>query len=751
MKKSLLLLFAIAMYSVPSFGQVSKSIAAPVWSTHLVESEPLPEVSLKYEGLEKILKEDSLESLTKGIAPRFAVAIDTLIDLKELGSYSTQGDMSRYELKIKSTEAKSIHLNFSNFYLPSGSILYLKGVGNKDQIGALGHYNNKVDKQFSTRPLMGESLLIDLYVPTAKLDLLSFQISQVVHGYRDLFHKSAKNFNSSGGCNRNTNCPEADLWQDVKRSVTIILTSNNTRWCSGTLINNVRKDSTPYLLTASHCQLGTNSIFVFGYENSSPNCLTNADGTLNNSISGAFSRAENSYSDFKLFELSITPPPSYNAYYAGWDANGVAPFESTTIHHPSGDIKKISQDYDTAISSAYSPPNNNTHWQVGNWESGTTEQGSSGSALFNQFKRVVGQLEGGSASCSQNLEDYFGKFSLSWNFNPATNRQLKHWLDPDNTNTLQMDGLDPLPKVNSKDIELTYVSSIPSYTCDTVINPVVYFMNKGNDSIQSLQILYGTNQQYNNSINWTGNLKTDEIAQQLINGFHLSQSDSIFNIRLVLNPFDQDTSNNGWTKTILVNPSPKTVSFTINTDQYGNETSWIIRDSSNGTLLHKGGPYVLAPDTTGNTYRDSLCLYSGCFELVLYDGYGDGFNSPFNGNGYVLIQDQYGDTLLYEANFTGSQKVVSFCLRDTSTSLFENKKNSTLVIFPNPVLRGETIYLKKENELRMGFQLYDLQGRRLLEGAGNSFNIPFTLTNGIYILQVNDDKGIVGREKIMVK
>ena len=43
---------------------------------------------------------------------------------------------------------------------------------------------------------------------------------------------------------------------------------------------------------------------------------------------------------------------------------------------------------------------------------GVTEGGSSGSPIFNQSKRIVGQLSGGSSTCnSPNYSDLYGKMS----------------------------------------------------------------------------------------------------------------------------------------------------------------------------------------------------------------------------------------------------------------------------------------------------------------------------------------------------
>ena len=64
------------------------------------------------------------------------------------------------------------------------------------------------------------------------------------------------------------------------------------------------------------------------------------------------------------------------------------------------------------------------------WQKGTTEGGSSGSGVFvtvveNQTRYLVGQLYGGSASCS-NREggDAYGRFDLAYS------AALSRWLNP---------------------------------------------------------------------------------------------------------------------------------------------------------------------------------------------------------------------------------------------------------------------------------------------------------------------------------
>ncbi len=108
-----------------------------------------------------------------------------------------------------------------------------------------------------------------------------------------------------------------------------------------------------------------------------------------------------------------------------------------------GDIKKLAIDNDPAISSEWE--NNHplgSHWYVENWETGSTERGSSGSPLFDQNFRVVGQDHGGNgfAPCDSLKGTYYGKFSMSWNYGGSSSTQLKNWLDPNNLGTTTLNG-----------------------------------------------------------------------------------------------------------------------------------------------------------------------------------------------------------------------------------------------------------------------------------------------------------------------
>jgi hypothetical protein len=156
---------------------------------------------------------------------------------------------------------------------------------------------------------------------------------------------SNRGYGDSGPCNVNTVCPEGDLWRDEIRSVAHVILGGGV--CTGTLLNNCANDSTPYFLTANHCTEGneTNASWVFVFNWESPVCDPTENAPMDHSITGCDKLLENSPTDAAFLLLSSIPPMDYIPYYSGWDKSGTPPDSVHCIHHPSGDIKKISSSH----------------------------------------------------------------------------------------------------------------------------------------------------------------------------------------------------------------------------------------------------------------------------------------------------------------------------------------------------------------------------------------------------------------------
>ncbi len=401
--------------------------------------------------VEALLAEDEID-MKNAMPFRFGYPFDVEYNLENSGTWEKLPDGSRiWRLRIECPGAYSINLIYDDFWLPEGARYFIYNEDKSMVIGAFSAQNNKEHGEFATELVKGDVSILEYYEPANVRAPGRISISRIVHGYRNMFSWDVakkvvdydKDFGGSGSCNNNVNCPEGADWQDQKRAVAMVLLSGGTRWCSGTMVNNVRQDLTPYFLTANHC-LGSESTWIIMFNYESPNC-NNIDGPTWMTVSGTTLRASNAYSDFGLLELSVQPPDSYNVYYAGWNAVDTAADSVVAIHHPAGDIKKISFDYDRITATSYlgtSVPGDNSHWRVGQWEDGTTEPGSSGSAIFDREKHIKGQLHGGYASCTSITSDYYGKFSQSWSYGSTASTRLRDWLDPDNTGTLVLDGRD---------------------------------------------------------------------------------------------------------------------------------------------------------------------------------------------------------------------------------------------------------------------------------------------------------------------
>jgi V8-like Glu-specific endopeptidase len=345
-----------------------------------------------------------------------------------------------------------LNLVLENFKLPEGARLFLISATSGDIKGAYTSANNSESKIFAIEPVGGDELLVQYEEPVNVSFPGEFVITKVSHDFIGVTYDPHRPLGPSGNCNVNINCDVANEYKDNRDAVCRIIIVNEL--CSGTLINNTANNGIPYVLTAYHC-ISTefkaqSSIFLFNFE--SPYCSNynspTIAGDISNSMTGSSLKASFDSLDFSLVRLNQIPPKTYRTYLAGWNRVNLAATNSFSIHHPLGDVKKIAIDLDAPITKKYQ--NSflaNGFWNIVSWEYGVTEAGSSGAPLFDQNRRVIGTLTGGSADCVSRKNDYYEKFALAWDYKSQSNKQLKAWLDPINSNKQNLDGL----KIDSGD------------------------------------------------------------------------------------------------------------------------------------------------------------------------------------------------------------------------------------------------------------------------------------------------------------
>lgn len=388
-----------------------------------------------------LLYRDQLKAASSGQGPvQYALPAKVSITTDSHGTWSTVEGGQLWQLKVNAPGATDLNFGFTTFDLPKGATLHIYSADGKYFQGPYTRQHQQ-DKQLWTPVIPGGEGVVELFVPDSAGEA-KIELTQIGRGYRNLFEKGLYAAIKQGSCNNDVVCPEGNAWADQIRSVAVYGTNGST-FCTGTLVNNVEQDGRPFFITANHCNLNSgNAPSVVTYWNyESPSCGQLSGGSLSDNTNGATFRASNANNDMALIELSSVPDSSYNVYYAGWDArSSVSPSGSVGIHHPNTDEKAISFNTDplTTGNSCIGGGGSNTHWIVDDWEDGTTEPGSSGSALFDpSTQRMIGYLSGGTASCSNTSGyDCYGKMSVGWGVG------LSQWLDPNGTGTQFVDGMD---------------------------------------------------------------------------------------------------------------------------------------------------------------------------------------------------------------------------------------------------------------------------------------------------------------------
>ncbi|MCB0687286.1 MAG: hypothetical protein KDC53_12205, partial [Saprospiraceae bacterium] len=467
----LLLGLACIFLITPLFAQINDGGSLPrsfALNGNFDDATATPMVSLPDLDLSAIVVEDSINDLLGYKAPRFGVLLPVDIGWNQ-GSWSELSGGDRiWRIRIRAVGASATNFYFDDFYMPAGAKMHIFSPDHSEVIGGFDARNNSEHNMFSTSLIHGEEAIIEYYEPASAFGKGRIHISDVNHAYRMIEKppKSTKrDFGNSDPCEVNVNCsPEGDDKTQQRDAVARILVraGQDAGWCSGTLINNVRQDCTPYFLTALHCADDGNGnivtqndfnqwVFYFNYQAAGCTSPTNENSVPNNTITGANVRADSqdptisTGSDLLLLEFQNTIPPAYNVFYAGWNRSPNASTGGFGIHHPAGDIKKVSTFAGTATETGWNQAGV-THWSV-TWVAttnghGVTEGGSSGSGLFDTNGRLIGSLSGGSSFCnSPNSPDSYGKMSYHWDQNGAVAaRRLKDWLDPDNTGVMTLNG-----------------------------------------------------------------------------------------------------------------------------------------------------------------------------------------------------------------------------------------------------------------------------------------------------------------------
>ncbi|MBO4804444.1 MAG: trypsin-like serine protease [Paludibacteraceae bacterium] len=416
-------------------------------SNGLRSSHTLPYKVMPAFDVDSLIREDSLQGFGM---ERFAHKFKVGFDMENFGTTTYLEDGTKvWRIGITSPKAFSLNLLFTEYEIPPQAKVFLYSPDRSTILGSFTSDNRQKSGILPTAPIEGDSLIVEYMEPAGADFEGHLRIGEVNHDYLGLRTLPSKN--RSFSCEVDVNCDERGNLS-TKRSVCLIIV-NGTYYCTGSLVNNTAQDDAPYVLTAAHClfsnavppiyeEWAETSTFFFNYE--TPYCYSDIQGSMEQSVAGASVAASNADYDMLLLKMSEPMPIDYRPYYAGWNVSEEkkAPFYG--IHHPEGDMKKVSVENDDIQSISFLTYlfKEDGHWCV-YWDSGLTEGGSSGSPLFDADNRIVGALSGGKSNCKENGPDSYYKLSKVWSQSSTDRDHLFQALDPTGSGVLTLDGKEP--------------------------------------------------------------------------------------------------------------------------------------------------------------------------------------------------------------------------------------------------------------------------------------------------------------------
>lgn len=353
---------------------------------------------------------------------------------------AAQGLAARWA--VTSPEARALRVALDADKLPPGSELRFASRSRPDVV--YGPFTQadiaSAEGRYWSPVLEGDTALVEIQLPAgADPSTLALDVVLASHLFVNPAQAGAESAaKASGFCEVDLICLSANDNElaSAGRSVAKMTFSEGsgggTFLCTGTLLNPVGGSLTPYFYSAAHCistQAAASTLTTYWFYDRN-GC--GSGGTSANYVQlpgGATLLYANTYADALLLRLNASPPAG--AVFSGWDASTLSSSALTAIHHPAGDLKKVSLGSFGGFGSYTS---SDTNFIVANWNStatGVTEGGSSGSGLFTLASspreyRLRGGLYGGPSSCSapaSDLHDYYSRLDQVY---PA----IAQYLDP---------------------------------------------------------------------------------------------------------------------------------------------------------------------------------------------------------------------------------------------------------------------------------------------------------------------------------
>ena len=374
--------------------------------------------------------------------PRFAPKPGSDVAISERPEWIQRADGGwSITLEVTSVGAKAVRAGIALRTFPGGtSLVFFDGAGDwlstttpalpskREGNGLKTATSGGAGQLIWSPTAAGETLFATVRLPVGATPTdIEFGLGPVSHLFVSPFDRDAMVSleKSSGECNLDVVCYEE--YEQLRSAVSrmVYVEGGFSYLCTGQLLSNGDDNSEAYYLSANHCissQAAADTLETYwNYESSSCDADTTSSAAVQ-VFGGADLVTTDAATDSTLLRLRGTI--DFSVFYAGWTTDLPAT-DIFGIHHPAGDLKKISfgeiQGYtkrNVGTGTLFDSGDPDANLIATLWNEGTTEQGSSGSALLDQEGRVIGVLFRGTASCSEpeGLDEY-GRFDRAFERN----------------------------------------------------------------------------------------------------------------------------------------------------------------------------------------------------------------------------------------------------------------------------------------------------------------------------------------------
>ncbi|WP_312078773.1 M43 family zinc metalloprotease [Chryseobacterium sp.] len=296
---------------------------------------------------------------------------------------------------------------------------------------------------------------------------------------------------------------------------------------------------------------------------------------------------------------------------------------------------------------------------------------------------------------------------------------------------------------NDAELKAEKICSSSSTCGGTSTIPFLFSLyNRGTALLTSAVITYSVNGGASQTFNWSGSLAQDKYAIISINA--LESASISAQITSVNGTTDARASNNsafvaagGFTTTPVAGSTA--VTFRLQPDFYGTETTWNLKNSAN-TILYQGGPYL---DGIANSQNQIVSLPAlvtqtwnltpDCYTFTINDSYGDGIELY----GYYDVKDAAGNVLISEGSvdFGFSQSKI-FKVFVLSTKEANGALKSGIRVYPNP---AKDILNITKVSANAKFEIHNTVGQLVKSGTIDNERVNVSdLVKGVYLITIKD-------------